>query len=312
MWEWNGDGWARLPDGPVAIGSPRLAYDTARERLVLYATDRAANGAILDETWGWDGFTWTPGAAMDVYHGANEVRARGSLAYDPVRQRTVYSGGGSSSFFATSNEWSGMNWVQRATDYQSAQIDGAAIYDPLNAGLVSFGGVRFSGASGGTYRLPSEPAPPRIVVHPAGATTRLGSTVNFFVGADGPGPFTYQWHVGGVHLEFARRWSASDEPVFTLTGLLQADRGASVMCTVSNSCGSVTTTRVPLVVLPCGIADFDNDTNFGTDQDIEAFFACLAGHCCDTCGTVDFNGDGDFGTDQDIEAFFRVLAGGNC
>jgi hypothetical protein len=31
-----------------------------------------------------------------------------------------------------------------------------------------------------------------------------------------------------------------------------------------------------------------------------------------TCGTADFNGDGDFGTDQDIEAFFRVLAGGDC
>ena len=32
----------------------------------------------------------------------------------------------------------------------------------------------------------------------------------------------------------------------------------------------------------------------------------------EACGTADFNGDGDFGTDQDIEAFFRVLSGGNC
>jgi hypothetical protein len=30
------------------------------------------------------------------------------------------------------------------------------------------------------------------------------------------------------------------------------------------------------------------------------------------CGSADFNNDGDFGTDQDIEAFFRVLAGGTC
>jgi outer membrane protein assembly factor BamB len=58
--------------------------------------------------------------------------------------------------------------------------------------------------------------------------------------------------------------------------------------------------------------DFDGDGDFGTDQDIEAFFACLAGHCCTACLTADFNGDGDFGTDQDIEAFFRVLAGGGC
>jgi hypothetical protein len=64
----------------------------------------------------------------------------------------------------------------------------------------------------------------------------------------------------------------------------------------------------------CGNSDFNGDGDFGTDSDIEAFFACLAGNCCAACwqGGADFNGDGDFGTDADIEAFFRVLAGGNC
>jgi uncharacterized membrane protein len=63
---------------------------------------------------------------------------------------------------------------------------------------------------------------------------------------------------------------------------------------------------------PCGSADFNHDGNSGTDQDIEAFFACLAGHCCPLCDPADFNSDGDTGTDQDIEAFFRVLAGHSC
>jgi DNA-binding beta-propeller fold protein YncE len=64
----------------------------------------------------------------------------------------------------------------------------------------------------------------------------------------------------------------------------------------------------------CGTADFDGDGDVGTDADIEAFFACLAGNCCATCwqGGADFNGDGDVGTDADIESFFRVLAGGPC
>jgi hypothetical protein len=64
----------------------------------------------------------------------------------------------------------------------------------------------------------------------------------------------------------------------------------------------------------CGTSDFNGDSDFGTDADIEAFFACLAGNCCPTCfpGGSDFNGDGDSGTDQDIESFFRVLAGGTC
>ncbi len=68
----------------------------------------------------------------------------------------------------------------------------------------------------------------------------------------------------------------------------------------------------PVVAPPCGSADFNGDGDIGTDADIEAFFACLAGICCETCGTADFNGDGDIGTDADIEAFFRVLAGGAC
>lgn len=64
----------------------------------------------------------------------------------------------------------------------------------------------------------------------------------------------------------------------------------------------------------CGSADFNCDGDTGTDQDIEAFFSCLAGTCpaAPCTSTADFNGDGDVGTDADIEAFFRVLAGGTC
>src|SRR5262249_4588216 len=58
----------------------------------------------------------------------------------------------------------------------------------------------------------------------------------------------------------------------------------------------------------CASADFNCDGDTGTDADIEAFFAALAGGF----GDADFNRDGDVGTDADIEAFFRVLAGGNC
>jgi hypothetical protein len=62
----------------------------------------------------------------------------------------------------------------------------------------------------------------------------------------------------------------------------------------------------------CGTSDFNGDGESGTDADIEAFFACIAGSCCPTCGSSDFNGDGESATDADIEAFFRVLGGGAC
>jgi hypothetical protein len=69
----------------------------------------------------------------------------------------------------------------------------------------------------------------------------------------------------------------------------------------------------PEIAYHCS-ADFDCDGDIGTDADIEAFFACLAGNCppLPCLHDADYNGDGDTGTDADIESFFRVLAGGPC
>jgi hypothetical protein len=57
-------------------------------------------------------------------------------------------------------------------------------------------------------------------------------------------------------------------------------------------------------------ADFNQDHDVGTDADIEAFFACLAGSCCNSCLSPDIDRDGDWGTDADIQAFFLALASG--
>src|SRR5205823_2798137 len=115
--------------------------------------------------------------------------------------------------------------------------------------------------------------------------------------------------------DIARVISGASSATLVLTGVRIPPWGnwpRSVTCEVSNSCGPVTTNWATLTVLPCGSSDFNFDGAPGTDADIQAFFACLAGDCCATCGNADFDGDGDGGTDADIEAFFRVLAGGSC
>jgi hypothetical protein len=98
----------------------------------------------------------------------------------------------------------------------------------------------------------------------------------------------------------------------TLTGL-HLGENTVLMCVFEES-GRGVAQYYTVYVSPCGTADFDGDGDSGTDADIEAFFACLAGQCCPTCfpGGADFNADGDSGTDADLEAFFRVLAGGPC
>jgi len=115
----------------------------------------------------------------------------------------------------------------------------------------------------------------------------------------------------GVRLEFVM-------PVATF---IDAFVGHTNTVTITNFDGRPWTIEVSLdpgpirKVMPplvCNSPDFDGDGDTGTDADIEAFFACLGGECCDNCGSPDFNNDGDFGTDLDIEAFFRVLGGGAC
>jgi hypothetical protein len=93
------------------------------------------------------------------------------------------------------------------------------------------------------------------------------------------------------------------------------DAGDYTCSVTSTECGALTTNPATLEVLSrCGTSDYNGDGDFGTDADIEAFFACLGGTCCETCWHLgsDFTGDGDFGTDGDIESFFRVLGGGSC
>jgi hypothetical protein len=93
-----------------------------------------------------------------------------------------------------------------------------------------------------------------------------------------------------------------------------SENGARIAGQGLNPQGQVQAWVITLPTCNPAAADFNGDGDTGTDQDIEAFFACLAGNCCATCCPCggDINNDGDFGTDQDIEAFFQCLAGNCC
>jgi hypothetical protein len=151
-----------------------------------------------------------------------------------------------------------------------------------------------------------------ITGHPQDASSS-GGPVTLTATAEGPGPLTFRWRRAGIALEDGPVYSGTSTQTLTIAGVSAAEAGAYDL-EVSNPCGSVHTAAATVSLAGCGPQDFNGDGDSGTDQDIEAFFACLAGHCCGACwpGGSDFNGDGDFGTDQDIEAFFRVLAGNPC
>jgi hypothetical protein len=171
----------------------------------------------------------------------------------------------------------------------------------LATGLTSTTCAQVSVSVGATPQVDQQPQP--LTVAPAQAAM-------FQVTASGSP--AYQWRHNGSNLTDGGAISGSNSAALTINPAQTSDRGTYDVV-VSNDCGSTQSNGALLtVLLPCGSADFNGDGDIGTDADIQAFFACLAGNCCATCGSADFNGDGDVGTDADIEAFFRVLAGGTC
>jgi hypothetical protein len=153
---------------------------------------------------------------------------------------------------------------------------------------------------------------PTIAQQPTDLAAHAGDTVQLSASALGTGTLAYQWTHDGNPLTDGGHVSGAHAPVLNIANVAAADAGSYTLV-VTNNCGTTPSNQVTVWVVrpPCD-PDFNGDGDDRTDADIEAFFACVAGHCCPICGTADYNGDGDVATDADIEAFFRVLAGGPC
>ncbi len=156
---------------------------------------------------------------------------------------------------------------------------------------------------------------PVIVGQPAPFTSvQEGSPLTLTVNAGGSLPRQYRWRLNGDEVENDGVVTGASTNVLQIAAAGRQHAGVYDVV-VTNPCGEVVSNAATVEVIPsCGSSDFDGDGDAGTDADIEAFFACLSGECCETCFAygADFNMDGDVGTDADIEAFFRVLAGGGC
>ena len=87
-WEWDGDSW--LQRFPTTSPSPRersrLAYDSARSRVVLYGGFDGTNE--LSDTWEWDGDNWIQRSPTSV-PGSSSGHA---MSYDAGRKLSILFG----------------------------------------------------------------------------------------------------------------------------------------------------------------------------------------------------------------------------
>jgi hypothetical protein len=279
--------------------------------------ERLMDSMYLSNNTPSDGCFWVAGLIPGPY----EVTIYAMTPNDPTLMTRTRVDNGSPGQVMVGGTWPGHH--QQGVTYSRFTVtttDGTiGFHDGLAGTPIQ------SGMNGAQLRFLGPCATPTISTQPVSASVCSGNAA-FSIAATGAGTLTYQWQIetapgvwqgmgndpgplpcGGGAFSYA---SPINSPSVHIG--VHPCPGVShyqIRCVVSNACGGTTSNQATLTL---NSADFNGDGDLGTDADIEAYFACLAGNCCATCGSADFNGDGDVGTDRDIESFFSVLGGGSC
>jgi hypothetical protein len=165
--------------GSLAAGSPgppgrsgaAMTYDGASQYVLLYG-GTGTNGQILNDTWEFDGSTWTPLDGQSPPSGLTGA----SMAYDPQLQQVILFGGSSliGGVLTPQNgtyAWNGDGWVTQTPQASPPARSEAALtnFDGGSTGsFVLFGGL---GAPPSTIQAPANQVTPGAGATGSGATS---------------------------------------------------------------------------------------------------------------------------------------------
>jgi hypothetical protein len=140
-WEFDGHTWTNLTpaSGPVPREVAALAYDEARQQVVLFGGGFAGSSGSLADTWTWNGAQWTQ--QFPQQSPAN--RFGHAMAYDPAGARVLMFGGTHSGGFGNDLwQWDGANWTALvpSSSLPVGRHYHAIAFDPTRDQLLLFGG----------------------------------------------------------------------------------------------------------------------------------------------------------------------------
>ena len=241
-WEWNGATWAKQApaQSPPARLAASMVYDAARARLVLFGgcTGTTSACAPIDDTWEWDGSSWTPRAPAL----APDARGQDAMAYDDRHHDTLLFGG--SPALADTWTWDGSAWTP-VGGAPPARTATAMAYDARHAQTVLFGGIGTGSSAqplgdtwlwtGTRWQDAAVAGPPARSGHALAYDAAHGVTVLFGGGTDdSPLRDTWLWdgtswrqtHVGAPppRRGFAMAYDAAHQDIVLFGGELDQDR----------------------------------------------------------------------------------------
>ncbi len=167
-WVWSGTSWTQVDDSgdpgcttsctssPSGRFAAAMAFDPATGQLLLFGGN--GSSAWGNDTWGWNGSTWTqlddsgsPGCHNNCPTSPAASQSP-MIAYDPATAQMVFFGGSTGSVYENYTwTWNGSIWGQvddsgdpgctsSCTSSPPGRQAGVLAYDPASAQLVLFGG----------------------------------------------------------------------------------------------------------------------------------------------------------------------------
>jgi hypothetical protein len=140
-WAWDGNDWTQLTPAtaPPPRNSTSMAYDPARQRIVLFGGIASCCPAVFDaDTWLFDGTNWTqamPANSPSARYGDNSL-----MTYVPANNGIILFGGRDSS--GQRNDtwlWDGTNWTQLTPSTSPpTSFDPTVVYYPPTSTAVLY------------------------------------------------------------------------------------------------------------------------------------------------------------------------------
>jgi Galactose oxidase, central domain len=143
--------WSTIspPTAPPALKYASAVYDSDNKTIVLFGGERR-DGTLSDDTWVWNGSTWTDYPATAIQ--APPARRLAAMAFDPgLHQLILFGGEGpDGELLGDTWAWNGASWYQQAGNPSPGARASAAMAYAGGDQLVLFGGLGLTSAGGRT------------------------------------------------------------------------------------------------------------------------------------------------------------------
>jgi hypothetical protein len=138
LWGWNGTQWQRVAEGgPLGRILGGAAYDENRNVLVVYGGRPVELGQCSQETWEWDGETWTQVDAQPPT-ACDHVK----MVYDSARGEMILFSGLDPDEQPVNETWSwdGSEWQLLSEEGPESRGHFGFVHDPNHGQTLLYGG----------------------------------------------------------------------------------------------------------------------------------------------------------------------------